>query len=295
MYKRGWSLVVKNKIKINYIKLILLIVMALTVILYTVNRWFLIQSFDNSYPIITFDQDVLEVSVDITKEELLKGVTANDAKNGDVTNTIIIESMSKILDNNERIVTYAAFDGDNHVGKAERRIRYTNYTSPKFFLEEPLETNFMSLSFADMLSPLKAMDCIDGDISNQIIVVSTQMQSMTSSGVGVDCEVQVTNSCGDVASLVIPLNVSMDEKTDISKGFAILELSDYLVYIKTGEKVDYNKYVVKAEINGEVCTEEYIHVKSELNNSQPGVYVATYIMEKDEVGASVDLIIVVEE
>ena len=285
----------KKHMKKNKLKLILFAVMIIVCVVYVFNKFVLMQSLDNSAPEITFGQDVLEVSVAVTEEELLADASAADKKDGDVSNTVIIESMSKLLENNERIVTYAAFDGDNNVGKAERRIRYTDYTSPKFSMEEPLKASSLTIDLSELLNPLRVTDCIDGDLTSQMIISNTNIQGMSSEGFSATYEVQVTNSCGDVASLVLPVEIKLNEKTNVSGGYAQLELSEYLVYVKKDGSIDYQKYVESAMVNGEVCTSEYISIESDVDYSKPGTYVATYTLEKDEAVTTVDLIIVVEE
>ena len=75
------------------LQILLLAAAVIMVILYIVNRWVLYSRFDRSTPEITFDSEVLEVSVAVTEEELLNGVTAADKKDGDVTDTIIIQDV----------------------------------------------------------------------------------------------------------------------------------------------------------------------------------------------------------
>lgn len=117
-----------DKKMMRRVKLGFVFVTLLLFAIYIVNKWMLYNQLDASYPEITFEQDVLEVSVGVAEEELLEGVNASDKRDGDVTDTILIESMSNMLDGKQRIVTYAAFDKDNHVGKAEHRIRYRLHT-----------------------------------------------------------------------------------------------------------------------------------------------------------------------
>ena len=261
------------------------------VILYIVNRWVLYSRFDRSTPEITFDSEVLEVSVAVTEEELLNGVTAADKKDGDVTDTIIIESISKMLGDHERIVTYAAFDKDNHVGKAQRKIRYTDYTSPRFSLDGPLEAGTMNAEMSDILAPLHATDCIDGDLTSQIVVIDTEITSMSADAMTAQYEVQVTNSCGDVTTLKLPVRMQMNT----SGSFAEIKLSEYLAYRKVGEAVDPAAFVVSASAGGQEYGVGGLQINSNLDTSMPGVYTVTYTLSVEGNSTSTDLIIVVEE
>lgn len=273
------------------LQILLLAAAVIMVILYIVNRWVLYSRFDRSTPEITFDSEVLEVSVAVTEEELLNGVTAADKKDGDVTDTIIIESISKMLGDHERIVTYAAFDKDNHVGKAQRKIRYTDYTSPRFSLDGPLEAGTMNAEMSDILAPLHATDCIDGDLTSQIVVIDTEITSMSADAMTAQYEVQVTNSCGDVTTLKLPVRMQMNT----SGSFAEIKLSEYLAYRKVGEVVDPAAFVVSASAGGQEYGVGGLQINSNLDTSMPGVYTVTYTLSVEGNSTSTDLIIVVEE
>ena len=273
------------------LQILLLAAAVIMVILYIVNRWVLYSRFDRSTPEITFDSEVLEVSVAVTEEELLNGVTAADKKDGDVTDTIIIESISKMLGDHERIVTYAAFDKDNHVGKAQRKIRYTDYTSPRFSLEGPLEAGTMNAEMSDILAPLHATDCIDGDLTSQIVVIDTEITYMSADAMTAQYEVQVTNSCGDVTTLKLPVRMQMNT----SGSFAEIKLSEYLAYRKVGEAVDPAAFIVSASAGGQEYGVGGVQINSNLDTSMPGVYTVTYTLSVEGNSTSTDLIIVVEE
>ena len=60
---------------------------------------------DSTVPVIQMSQNQIEVSVK-DKKALLKGVIAKDAKDGDITNKIVVESISKFVDKKEHICNY---------------------------------------------------------------------------------------------------------------------------------------------------------------------------------------------
>ena len=260
-------------------------------ILYIANEWVLYSRFDRSTPEITFDTDVLEVSVGVTEEELLAGVKATDKKDGDVTDTVIIESISKMLGDHQRVITYAAFDQDNHVGKVQRKMRYVDYMAPRFSLDGPLKADSVNTEMSEILEPLHAADCIDGDLTSQIIVTDTEILSMSSDSMTAQYEVQVTNSCGDVATLKLPVKLLMNN----TGAYANVELSQYLIYCKVGEGVDLGAFIVSASAAGLEYGPGDVQISSNLDTSMPGVYTATYTLNTEQASASTDLIIVVEE
>ena len=86
---------------------------------------------DTTIPIFELESERIEVSIKVGEEALLQGVAAYDEKDGDISNRILIESLSRFVDGT-RVITYAAFDRDNHVGKATREVVYSDYVSPMF-------------------------------------------------------------------------------------------------------------------------------------------------------------------
>lgn len=273
------------------IRRVLLLLALVMILLYGLNRLLLYRSFDKTGPEIQFDEELLKVSVKVTEEELLEGVKATDSKDGDVTDTVIIESISKLLPGNERIVTYAAFDNDNHVGKAERRIQYKDYKAPRFSLDEPLTTS-LSSDMSEMIGALHAKDCIDGDISDQIVITNADITGLSGDEASMTYEVQVTNSCGDIASLQLPVSINM---SGTNSQFAEIKLEKYLIYKKVGKSVDFESYIEDVVAAGNVASAADVKVTSDYDKSEPGVYTATYTLEVNGETASTQLYIVVEE
>ena len=110
--------------------ILLIILAALSVIGLGVYRFLEVRSVSGESPVITFDQNVLEVTTDATEAELLQGVTATDAEDGDVTDSVLVETSTHFVSDTTIEVTYAAFDSQGHVSKAKRSVRYVDYTPP---------------------------------------------------------------------------------------------------------------------------------------------------------------------
>ncbi len=148
-------------------------------------------------PVITLSDSVSnEFSVTVTNEELMEGVSASDPEDGDVTGTVIIESMSQITSRKTRFVTYAAFDSANNVTKLEREITYTDYRSPEIKAKSALEFS-SGVTLSQIIERLECIDVIDGDISDKIIF-NGNLNLLT---VGTHTlPFEVTNSCGDMVS-----------------------------------------------------------------------------------------------
>lgn len=84
--------------------------------------------------VVTDDRKGPEIELpadgDVTYEEgsdtapLLEGVTATDEKDGDVTDSLMIENIFPNDDHTSASVVYAAKDSHNNVSKATRRVNY---------------------------------------------------------------------------------------------------------------------------------------------------------------------------
>ncbi len=222
---------------------------------------------DTTYPEIQIAGDILEVSIDATDEDLLKGVTAFDGKDGDITSKIVVESISKFIEPCICKVTYAVADNDMHVVKNSRTIRYKDYTSPKFTMNRALVFNVSET--VDISSVIGAVDSIDGDISDKVVITATDYSTDTVGAFSVS--VQATNSKGDIIYIDLPLHIE-----DTSVLAPVIELSDYLIYIKKGQEPDFNKYIKSVTtLNGQP-TEYDMMVSTNFNGNAPGTYSVHY-------------------
>lgn len=251
-------------------------VVILFVIISAVFGWMYIDekiNADKTIPVIKIESDMLEVSLNADNEELLKGVTAYDEKDKDITHKIIVESVSNFIDDGVCKVTYAVCDNDNHVAKKTRKIKYKDYVSPRFSVSE--STCYSIYERINLVSIISAEDCIDGDISKQIILTS---ENYTKSVAGVfSVNATVTNKKGDVSTIVLPLIIE-----DRSLSAPVIELESYLIYIESGEKIDFEDYIVKAtDVNENDLTDE-VRVESNINFDKEGTYTVHYYVTDEE-------------
>lgn len=200
----------KKKNKKNRISKLIIIELVLIILVVICNDAYLVYhhiELQNSAPVITIEAESDEFSVSATEDDFLRGVNATDKEDGNVTESIIIESISQIINGNQRTITYVAFDSSNNVTKLDRDITYTDYSSPKFEgsnkITVPMGTS------TEILSKLRATDVIDGDISGQIKIEINNVE------VGVPgryaARISVTNSCGDVSTRNIVVTVTGEE------------------------------------------------------------------------------------
>lgn len=214
----------------------------------------------NSAPVIMCASDELRISVTAPKEDLLIGVTAMDAEDGDLTSKIVIESISQFTEPGKCTITYAVFDSGHKVSTASRTLYYTDYHSPRFKLRTDL--TYPVGTTVKPLASIEAEDCIDGSLTNRIsmtVVDEGEMSSMDSKEV----EFRVINSRGDVA--VFRANIVVQERTSPNTPEIKLGLPEdgpndyqYLVYIREGEEFDPMEYVKLIRLmNSDYTAEEF--------------------------------------
>ena len=75
---------------------------------------------DKKPPVISFSENDLIYYSGIDNEKLLQGVAAMDAKDGDVSDRIVVEKIVQNKDENRAVVYYAVTDLDGNAAKASR-------------------------------------------------------------------------------------------------------------------------------------------------------------------------------
>ena len=230
---------------------------------------------DTVAPKITVsDSGVPEMSV-YAPEALLEGVTATDDRDGDVTASIVVENVSDIKKDGTVTVTYAAFDSSGNVAKTQRTVRYTDYEPPRFTLRESLD--FVYNTGFDVLDVVGAVDLLDGDIGYRVKATATDAASINTEGVH-NVRFWVSNSLGDTSELVLPVEVYYSGRYN-----AQLKLTDYLLYLDSGEAFDPMDYLREYIAGGEdtsltngIPAGLTLETEGRVDTNNPGVYVISY-------------------
>ncbi|MGM9537491.1 MAG: hypothetical protein ACI3VN_04075 [Candidatus Onthomonas sp.] len=253
-------------------------------------------------PQFTVAGGALEVSVQDGPEALLQGVTAQDGRDGDVTDSILVEKLSDLYDGNRRLVTYAAFDSDDNVAKTSREVVYTDYTAPRFSLNHALRWRIGENM--DLTQLVQAGDTLDGDLTGKVKVRTETTISSRTAGI-YPVTFSVTNSAGDTQTLDTQVEIYEPQANE-----AVLELTDYLVYWE-GEEMDYRSYLQSVTANGvkysfqpgsqtgtssggDSLSRTAISVQSQLDTDQAGVY-PVYLTYQDDGCQGTTLLLVVVE
>lgn len=230
---------------------------------------------DAAAPQINMSAETLQVSVQDARSALLQGVTATDETDGDVTASLVVESVSLKDPDGTVLVGYAAFDKAGNVAKAQRVAQYMDYESPRFSLSKPLV--FTQEQSFDVLGIIGARDTLDGDISHRIRAGSLDEASINTLGTH-EVEFRVTNSLGETVKLVLPVEVSPSGTYQGS-----LTLTDYLIYLPAGSLFSAQSYLDSYSRGAETVSlraglpENYsLRTTGTVDTTVPGVYPVAY-------------------
>ena len=226
---------------------------------------------DTQPPEIVMDAQIPQISVADPKDALLQGITARDKKDGDVTSSLVVESIRLLDSTGHLMVKYAAFDSAGNVAKTQREAVYADYVPPKFTADAPLLYAY-GYSF-DVLSTVGATDVIDGEIQHRVRATSLGEGSLSEIGVH-EIEFKVSNSLGDITTLVLPVEVYDSREYEAS-----LSLSAYLVYLQQGANFKAASYLNQFTLMGEdvslrggLPANYTLKTKGTVDTQTPGVY-----------------------
>ena len=201
---------------------------------------------DKVPPVITAESDTVSVSVEDDESKMLEGLQATDNKDGDLTESIRVSSMSNFTEPGKRTVNYVVFDESNNAATLTRNLEYTDYTSPQIRLSAPLRFSLDDMEEADLTGSMSVQDCLDGDISQEIRATYNDNAYVSQAG-DYGVTVQVSNSAGDTCSVNLTVTVT-DPENERGKYYPVL--SDYIVYTDVGKSVNLSDLLIGLESSG---------------------------------------------
>ena len=243
-------------------------------------------SLNTDYPTITNTVELLEISAQDPPEAMLKGLSAQDATDGDLTDKIMVASVSHFLEAGTVRVKYVVFDSHNNSATLTRKVHYTDYVPPVFSLEKaPVYTTGSSF---DLLDHIRVEDCIDGDISDHIRVISNMVNNYSVGNYPVVLE--VSNSCGDTAQITLWVTYESKEST------AVVKLHRYIVYVQQGQTFDPMQwFATVTDRNATALDAKNIEVQGNLDVNKPGCYQLVYSYNDGTLSGQAPLTVVVTE
>ena len=244
------------------------------------------RNLNTDYPEITSADELLEISAQDPPEAIFRGLSAQDATDGDLTEQIMVASMSHFLEPGTVRVKYVVFDSHNNSATLTRQVHYTDYEPPVFSLEKAPVYRVGS-SF-DLLDYIRVEDCIDGDISDHIRVISNMVNNFTVGNYPVVLE--VSNSCGDTAQITLWVTYESKEST------AVVNLHRYIVYVQQGETFEPMQWLATVtDRDANALNRENIEIQGNLDVNKPGCYQLTYSYSDGKLSGYAPLTVVVTE
>lgn len=254
---------------------------------------------DTKAPKIQFESDSIVKSVAEGKNALLEGVSASDNRDGDVTDSILVENITKKSGTkNEFEATYVAFDKAGNYGKAKRTVVYEDYYGPRFSIKQNLRFPLNAVSALKDI--VEAYDGFGTNLTPYILIKG--MEAITSSDAKegtYECTFKVKNSVGDSVELPVSVELYNSESEEENARPQIL-LSDYVVYVAAGSEFNYADYINNINDGGTISVDEGamsgVMFQSDLNMNEPGMYKATYSYVSTRTGltGSATMYIIVE-
>lgn len=260
---------------------------------------------DTEPPTITSESDTISVSLESEEDsDLYQGLSAEDDRDGDLTDSIRISSMSNFTELGKREVTYAVFDSANNSATLTRTLKYTDYTSPRIELTAPLRYALNEMDKVNLTENMRVEDCLDGDITSQIRASYSDAVYVQQAG-DYPVTVQVSNSAGDTCTVNLTVTVTDSSDKEESGRYYPL-LSEYIVYSEVGGSVDYRSLITGFERNGSEYlfkdgkdefmpgSRDDIKISGDVNFDEPGSYTVSYkFTSEDEITATANLAVVV--
>lgn len=215
-------------------------------IILTAGVGYLLYSSDRTGPVIRLDESSsLSYTEGEDKQKLLEGVTAIDKKDGDVSDTLMVESVIPALSGNKATVTYVAVDKHNNVTKTQFEIDYH--------------------SSADA-------DSSDG----------TTEEPQEEQGTEPADKEEEPQEGQDAANAEEPQTPPADETeaaiAQLPEGSPAFRLTEHQITLKKGTKFKYMDYIQEISDDKDSREDLYrkIHVSGEVNSSRAGTYEISY-------------------
>lgn len=224
-------------------------------------------------PVIKCTSDRLLISCMHTEADLLRGITAYDEEDGDITEDILIGNFSKFTKPGVCKIKYAVFDSEKNYAEYERNVEFYDYESPKITLTGPLIFIENSNSDYTLRNYLRATDSLDGEVSKHIKIENLDVNYRNRGTYTVS--VSLKNSFGDSVKLDLPIHVLENRKRGLG-----ISLTQPLIYIGQDEIIEPKNYIgsIWREQDSQILPLEdcELEIKSGIDYSRPGVYQINY-------------------
>ena len=92
---------------------------------------------DPTKPVITNETGELEISTSYEESDLLEGLKAQDEKDGDLTDQIMVGNFSQFIEPGVCNLSYVVFDSSNQAATLTRRVKFYRLSVAGIFPLKP--------------------------------------------------------------------------------------------------------------------------------------------------------------
>lgn len=271
----------------RYIQLVVVTLFILTLTAFITSTILLNYNKDTENPVITSDFEKIQISVDEGEEGLLKGLKATDDRDGDITENIFVGKHSPFIERGTCKVTYLVFDSSNNVGSYTRTVTFKDYSSPEVCLNKPLIYEVgQPITILDRLS---VSDSIEGDISDKVKIVSSNINNSEPGSYKIGIE--AINGFGDAISIDLPVHI-VKTLSDVPE----IRLSAYLVTVPKASSFEPSQYIEEIILpNGSQGNISEVDIESNVDTATAGTYQTIYSYTENDRKGITALTVVVKE
>ena len=241
---------------------------------------------DKVAPEITDSVGQLHLQVSADPGALMQGLTATDDRDGDLTDRILVERISRFSQPGQCQVSYVVFDSSNNFCRYQREVVYDDYISPRLQLDQPLMYPMgEAITITDRV---RLYDCLDGDISDRVRIISNMVNNYAEGVYPVILE--VSNSCGDTSQLNLWVHYT---RTDYNVS---IQLHKYVVYHPQGEEFDPYQYIASiADSDLNPLDPTQVQIQGTLDVEKPGIYQLVYSYAEGKLAGKSAITVVITE
>ncbi|MDF2544139.1 MAG: hypothetical protein K0S47_3857 [Herbinix sp.] len=296
-----------KKIGLSIAGIIAFVLLGVTIVIYATE--------DKEGPEITFTTSEFTYIEGSDTKELLQGVTATDAIDGNVSDTLIIESIIPLRDNTTAKVIYAAKDRENHITKSDLIVNYI-VKEPNAIdnledaeegagetVEQPEPTEVTVTPTPEVVeAAATATDPVlpsnqENNNSSESIVDTTEEATVenTEEATVENTEEAVEEVTSDTPEANIEEPSEEEQRTEeqgaeeVAQVEApVITLTEQEVYLKKGQKFDPLQYIASIQDDKDSLEELYTRILIEgvYNRNKVGTYILEYYVKDSEMKQS---------
>ena len=255
----------------RFLKTATVVVFILSLVAFAGYKYYSTRVADRTPPVIHAETEVLDAKMGASDEELLKGITATDDRDGDLSGHVLVQGVSQLVTDDTALVTYVVFDSSNNMGSLKRTVHYTNYAKPHFAIKQPLF--YAPNTLITITDRITASDISGKDFSEGVHVVAQNVQKNVEGLYSIT--VQVSNDMGDYESLQLPLVISQKYCS-----VQPVVLTSYLEYLKVGDSFKPESYIKTVGGPGAgTLNFSKVVIESDVDTTKAGTYQVAYSYE----------------